>query len=193
MHTDRRGTNADRFEAPILKVAVVAVSAVFLLPYVVRNDVTRWATAEDGLIDWGTAIFYFAAAVIFVLASDRLDCLVLDETGVLTALGGSVTGQSLSMDVMGVQVLATARAVGLDAIVAPLVDGDDRWHSPRTLRPWARWATTASTAPHPGRRGERRRPTVHVTVGVTPLLCRTCPCNPQETVDLGYHKRIGGR
>jgi citrate lyase subunit beta/citryl-CoA lyase len=62
------------------------------------------------------------------LASDRLDALVLDEAGVLSALGagdGAMTTQDDVLASLRLQMLVTARAVGLDAVVAPAVDGDD--------------------------------------------------------------------
>lgn len=62
------------------------------------------------------------------LASDRLDALVLDEAGVLAALGAgdTTTDNDDVLAPLRLQVLVTARAVGVRAIVAPAVDGDDK-------------------------------------------------------------------
>jgi citrate lyase subunit beta/citryl-CoA lyase len=62
------------------------------------------------------------------LASDRLTALVLDEAGVLAALGadpGAVTEHDDVLAPVRMQVLGAARAVGLQAVVAPAVDNDD--------------------------------------------------------------------
>jgi citrate lyase subunit beta/citryl-CoA lyase len=61
------------------------------------------------------------------LASDRLDALVLDEAGVLAALGaedGPMTDNDEVLAPLRLQVLVTARAVGLHVVVAPAAGGD---------------------------------------------------------------------
>jgi len=63
------------------------------------------------------------------LASDRLTALVLDETGVLEALGADDDAVTAGDDVLGpirLRVLVAARAVGLHAVVAPAVDDDNK-------------------------------------------------------------------
>ena len=62
------------------------------------------------------------------LVSDRLDALVLDEAGLLAALGadGDPTTNDDVLTSLRLQVLVAARAVGLHAVVAPAVAGDDR-------------------------------------------------------------------
>jgi len=63
------------------------------------------------------------------LASDRLTTLVLDETGVLEALGADDDTVTAGDDMLGpirLRVLVAARAVGLNAIVAPAVDDDNK-------------------------------------------------------------------
>lgn len=63
----------------------------------------------------------------FALASDRLDALLLDEASVLAALGASdtLTDHDDVLVPFRLQLLVAARAVGLHAVVAPAVDGDD--------------------------------------------------------------------
>ena len=61
------------------------------------------------------------------LASDRLTTLVLDEAGVLEALGADDDAVTAGDDMLGsirLEVLVAARAVGLHAVVAPAVDDD---------------------------------------------------------------------
>jgi len=61
------------------------------------------------------------------LASDRLTALVLDEAGVLEALGAGDEAVTAGDDVLAplrMQVLVAARAVGLQAVIAPAVDDD---------------------------------------------------------------------
>jgi len=63
------------------------------------------------------------------LASDRVTALVLDEAGVLEALGAGDEAVTDHDDVLGpirLQVLVAARAVGLQAVIAPAVDDDNK-------------------------------------------------------------------
>lgn len=62
------------------------------------------------------------------LVSDRLDALVLDEAAVLAALGaarGPTAEHDAVLAPLRLRVLVAARAVGVQALVAPAVDGDD--------------------------------------------------------------------
>ncbi len=58
------------------------------------------------------------------LATDRLEAVVLDEAGVGSVLGARRDAFEAGAHAIRVRVLVTARAAGLDAIVAPDVAGD---------------------------------------------------------------------
>lgn len=57
------------------------------------------------------------------LASDRLEALVLDEAGIVTALGLDATGTGDGFEIIRLQVAVAARAAELVAVIAPDVDG----------------------------------------------------------------------
>lgn len=64
-----------------------------------------------------------------VVASDRLEAVVLDETGVATALGAPDPGASDAVQALSahrVAVLTAARAAGLEAVLAPAIHSGDR-------------------------------------------------------------------
>lgn len=83
------------------------------------------------------------------LASERLEALVLDEAAVVTALGAT-DDAGAALAAVRVRVLTVARAVGVEAVVAPAEPADDAAYRD-AIASAAALGFDGARATHPGR------------------------------------------